>query len=84
MAAGMLDDIFQAEMTLAISTCAGCGACHPVGELQAFLSAPGLVLRCCSCGITQIRLVQAPGRSWLDLGGVRSLELRPRSGDAPA
>jgi hypothetical protein len=75
-AAGMLGDIFSAEMTLAVITCAGCGASHAIGQLPAFLTAPGLVVRCAGCGIAQLRMVRAPDRAWVDLRGVRTLEVR--------
>ena len=74
-AAGMLSEIFAAETTVAITSCAGCGSSHPVGELHAYLQAPGLVLRCASCGAVQLRMVRAPGRAWLNFSGVRSLQV---------
>jgi hypothetical protein len=44
-----------------------------VGELLAHLQAPGLVLRCTSAGLA--RVVRAPDRAWLDLRGVRVLNV---------
>lgn len=74
-AAGALAEIFVAEMTLALTTCAACGDARPVGELHAYMRAPGVVLRCASCGAVQVRLVRAPGRAWLDLRGVAVLRV---------
>ena len=77
-AAGVLAELFLQDMTTAVTTCAGCGAVCAIGDLGAYLQAPGLVLRCRSCGVVQVRVVRAPGRAWLDLRGVR---VRP-GGDA--
>jgi hypothetical protein len=74
-AAGVLAEFFLQEMTTAVTTCASCGAVRPLGELHAYLQAPGLVLRCVSCGMAQIRVVRAPERAWLDLHGIRVLQL---------
>jgi Family of unknown function (DUF6510) len=74
-AAGALAEVFAAEMMLAVTTCGACGVEGPVGELPAYLDAPGLVLRCAACDAVQIRLVRGPQRVWLDLRGVRVLEL---------
>ena len=74
-AAGALAEIFVAEMTVAVTTCAACGDTRALGELRAYLQAPGTVLRCATCGAVQVRLVRAAQRAWLDLSGVRVLQL---------
>jgi hypothetical protein len=74
-AAGVLAEFFLQEMTTAVTTCAGCGAVSPMGGLRAYLQAPGLVLRCVSCGTAQVRIVRAPERAWLDLRGMRLLQV---------
>jgi hypothetical protein len=74
-AAGTLTELFVAEMTTAITTCAACGDSRRIGELLAYLQAPGLILRCASCQAVQLRLVRAETRAWLDLRGVRVLEV---------
>jgi hypothetical protein len=75
-AAGLLQDVFVLEITAAMGTCAGCGATAAIGSLVAYVHAPGVVLRCRSCEGVMIRLVRDGGRCWLDLRGVRPLELR--------
>jgi hypothetical protein len=75
-AAGVLAEVFLPEMTMAVTTCASCGAVRPVGELRAYMQAPGAVLRCVLCGVVQIRMVHAPGRAWLDLRGVQALQMK--------
>ena len=75
-AAGDLAEIFAVDTTVAIATCAHCGDARAVAELLAYVQAPGLVLRCPSCEAVEVRLVRTDGRAWLDLRGVRVIELR--------
>ena len=74
-AAGALAEVLTAEMTAAVATCAACGDARPVGELQAYLQAPGIVLRCAMCDAVEIRLVRARRRAWLDVRGIRVLQI---------
>jgi hypothetical protein len=46
-----------------------------VAELRAYLQAPGVVLRCTSCGAVQVRHVRSTGTLWLDLRGIDVLEI---------
>src|SRR6516162_7073053 len=48
-AAGLLQEIFPFEMTLAHTTCAGCGRLDAIGVLAAYLHGMGTILRCPSC-----------------------------------
>jgi uncharacterized protein DUF6510 len=73
--AGALAELFEFDVTVARTTCATCGDARPLGELRAYLRAAGTVLRCATCGAVQVRLVRAPDRAWLDLRGVRVLEV---------
>lgn len=73
--AGALGELFGFDVTIAVTTCASCRATHPVGALRAYLSAPGIVLRCASCEAVQLRLVRSGDRAWLDLRGVAVLEV---------
>jgi hypothetical protein len=41
-----------------------------------YMDAPGTVVRCVHCGAVQATIVRAPGRTWLNLSGLGSLELR--------
>jgi hypothetical protein len=63
-------------MTMAESTCAGCGRVDALGAVDVYMNAPGIVLRCPGCNSILMRIVKAEGRCWLDLRGVRTLELR--------
>jgi hypothetical protein len=78
-AAGVLAEVFLPEMTTAVTTCAGCGAVASLGQLGTFVQAAGTVLRCVACGRPQLRLVRGEGRTWLDLRGMRTLQI----GDCP-
>ena len=73
--AGPLGDLFDFDVTIAVTTCAACRHPHAVAELRAYVQAPGLVLRCASCGAVQLRMVQAADRVWLDLRGIEVLEV---------
>jgi hypothetical protein len=72
--AGTLRDVFTSEVTTALGTCGGCGAVDAVGAVHVYVSA-GIVLRCPHCENVLLRLVQHESRIWLDLTGLRSLEL---------
>jgi hypothetical protein len=74
-AAGALAEVFLPDMTTAVTTCATCGAVRRLAELPAYLQAPGAVLRCATCGAVQIRVVRGSERAWLDLRGIRVLEV---------
>jgi Family of unknown function (DUF6510) len=74
-AGGPLSEIFAFDVTVARTVCATCRDTHAVAELRAYLQAPGIVLRCASCGAVQLRYVRSAGRAWLDLRGVEVLQI---------
>lgn len=73
---GELLEIFGTEMTVSTVVCRVCGVAGPIAEAVVYLRAPGTVVRCRSCSSVLLRIVRAPGRMWIDLGGVRTLEIR--------
>lgn len=79
-AGGVLGEIFALELTAARSTCRSCGAVGEVGSLIVYAHAPGVVVRCPGCGAVLLRTVEGGGRIWLELTGVRSLELKTEEG----
>lgn len=79
---GILSEVFAADMTTATTTCGGCRAVAPLAVLHVYLDAPGAVARCPDCGAVQIRLVSNARRLWLDLSGIRVVEIR--RGDSTA
>jgi uncharacterized Zn finger protein len=78
--AGALGEVFAFEITTAVSTCASCGAVGEVGVLHAYVHAPGTVVRCPRCGAVLMRVVRSDERLWVDVQGVRSLEVRVGTG----
>jgi uncharacterized Zn finger protein len=72
--AGVLGEVFAAEMTTATVTCGNCGATGPVGAMLLFRGA-GLVLRCPQCGNALVKIVEGGTRRWFEFSGLRSLEI---------
>ena len=75
-AGGILQEIFPFEMTIVQTTCTGSGVTNAIGELAGYMHGMGTVLRCPSCGTVLIRIVHVRGRHFLDMRGVRVLEIR--------
>ena len=73
--AGLLYEIFGAEMTASPTECAHCGNEGEVGELLAFTQGPGIVLRCSTCRNVVLRIVQTPEAIYLDARGAVYLRL---------
>ena len=76
--AGLLAEIFGAEMTALPSECAHCGNHAEVGSMHAFTQGPGVTLRCSTCTQVMVRIVQTPEATYLDLRGTAWLRM-PRS-----
>lgn len=72
--AGLLREVFAVEMTEAIGTCASCNATEPIGAVHVYHGA-GIVLRCPHCDNALGTIVRAETRLWIDLQGVRTLEI---------
>jgi hypothetical protein len=77
-AAGVLADIFGADLTLNWTVCDNCGEGNAVGALAAYVHGMGAVLRCPSCDNVMIRVSQVRGQFWLELRGARSLQIPQR------
>jgi hypothetical protein len=75
-AAGILQAIFPFEMTMAQITCTGCGTTMAIGETAAYMHGMGTVIRCPVSDTVLIRVVHVKGRYWLDMRGVRVLEIK--------
>ena len=74
-AGGILHEIFPFEMTLIQATCANCGKTNVVGALAVYMHGMGTVVRCPFCDTALIRIVHAEERFWLDMRGVRVLQI---------
>ncbi len=79
-AAGTLADWFGTDMTAEPAECAHCGKVAEFATLIAFVDAPGLVLRCSSCGGVVIRVVDTPHGSFLDARGAAWIRRRLHRG----
>lgn len=73
--AGLLYEIFGAEMTASPAECAHCGNEGEVGALLAFTRGPGIVLRCSTCENVVLRIVRTPAAIYLDARGAVYLRL---------
>jgi hypothetical protein len=77
-AAGILSEIFVAEMTSATGTCASCGATNAFGAVHLYAHAPGAVMRCPNCTSVLMCIVEFPdGGLVVDLSGLRRVRMRP-------
>ncbi|MFH9174936.1 DUF6510 family protein [Streptomyces albogriseolus] len=56
-AAGDLESLFGADMTMASGRCQGCGLRMRLAEAHAYLGGPGTVLRCPGCEDVLLRMV---------------------------
>jgi hypothetical protein len=74
-AAGTLGEVFSFEVTTAHYACEGCGRVAHIGEAIAYMTEIGTIVRCPSCDDALIRLAHNRGRSWIDLRGIRYLQV---------
>jgi hypothetical protein len=76
--AGLLIDVFGAEMTTATGVCGHCSAVGLIAEQVVYNRAPGTVIRCRSCSGVLMVIVDVRGVYSLDVEGMAALE-RPES-----
>jgi uncharacterized protein DUF6510 len=79
--AGMLFDVFGADVTASSCECAGCGNHAELGSLLAFTQAPGAVLRCSACRAVALRVVERSDAYYVEARGLAWLRIE-RSGEA--
>ena len=72
--AGVLQEVFAAEVTTAIGTCSTCGTPEPLGAVHVFRGA-GDVLCCPHCDNTLMKIVRDGERLWIGFSGIRTLEV---------
>ena len=72
--AGKLLAAFGEEMTMALATCANCGARGHVGQLRAYLGGPGAVGRCRDCDNVLIVLTEIRGVACVGMPGIAALD----------
>jgi hypothetical protein len=71
--AGLLEEVFGADMTANQAQCAACGSISLLGELLVFGGTMGSVLRCPRCQEMIMRINSRPGSLWLDMQGISYL-----------
>lgn len=81
MLGGKLREVFDVELTGAMSRCAGCGNVNAIGTSRVYTHAAGMVARCVACDDVLMRIVSAPDRMFLDLRGMSFVEI-PLPADA--
>jgi predicted RNA-binding Zn-ribbon protein involved in translation (DUF1610 family) len=75
-AAGSLGEIFSFEATTAQFACEGCGRTDRIGAAMVYeVRGLGTIIRCPSCDNALIRLAHNRGRRWIDLRGIRYLQV---------
>ena len=75
-AGGLLREVFPFEMTMVQATCDGCGTTGALAVLAVYTHGMGAVVRCPHCDNALIRIARgSQGRYWLDLRGVRVLQI---------
>jgi Family of unknown function (DUF6510) len=72
--AGLLQEVFAAEITTAVGVCGACGASEAMGAAHVFRGA-GVVLRCAHCHNTLMTIVTDEARVWIGFQGMRTLEV---------
>jgi ribosomal protein S27E len=73
-AAGMLSEVFKADMTTAVGTCASCGMTGPLGAALVYMAA-GTVVRCPKCSALLMTVTRARERLFVEAAGVRLLQM---------
>ena len=76
--AGMLHEVFGAEMTIAQVECASCGRIGELGTLRVFNASPGYVLCCPACQKIVIRMIVTSDKIFLDARGTACLHIPKR------
>ncbi|HVX47057.1 MAG TPA: DUF6510 family protein [Mycobacteriales bacterium] len=73
--AGVLAEVFDVDVTVAVITCDGCGRSGPLAEGRVYDRGLGAVMRCPGCDGILARVVRTPSDLWLDLRGSTSVRI---------
>ncbi|GAA5197684.1 hypothetical protein GCM10025773_08810 [Microbacterium jejuense] len=66
--AGMLWDVFEADITSVVGVCGGCGSAAPFAETTVELDEAAAIVRCRSCTHTLFTVLRDEGGTRLILG----------------
>jgi len=72
---GLLMELFCTDVTASMGVCKSCGVEGVMATLDVYVHAPGIVGRCRNCGAVMLKIVRSGDRTWLDLSGMRSLQI---------
>jgi hypothetical protein len=72
-AAGELSEVFAAEITEAVATCAGCGMTGELASVYVYEAVMGTVLRCPHCDSVLMRVAHLGDEIHMEMRGVRVL-----------
>jgi hypothetical protein len=72
-AAGLLADLFGADMTASPGQCASCHTVSLIGTMRVYMRGPGVVLRCPACAEVVVRIVRTPRATYVDARGATYL-----------
>jgi Family of unknown function (DUF6510) len=75
--AGLLADLFGADMTASPGQCAHCHTVSLVGTMRVYMRGPGVVLRCPACAEVVVRIVRTPRATYVDVRGAAYLAFKP-------
>ena len=70
---GLLESIFEREVTAMEERCAHCGTVSIVGTLRVYMRGPGIVVRCPACAEVVLRIVETPRGRRVDASGATHL-----------
>lgn len=73
---GQLHEVFGAEMTTAVGTCATCGATAQLAETLVYLNAMGTIVRCRTCTAILLVVIKRGEVNCVDLTGLTALQTR--------
>lgn len=78
--AGLLAQLFGADVTMVPATCAACGEVSMMGAIHVYLRAPGSVLRCPICHAVMMRIVQTDAWTRIEMRGIAGFRFERGSG----
>ena len=76
--AGLFAEIFPFDVTAAVGRCAHCGSTGMIGDTMVYTASPEWMMRCPHCDEVLATVIDSGSRVWLNLSGLRALEIVPR------
>ncbi len=74
--AGALSELFTVDLTAASGRCAGCGATAILATAMVYADRQGTVARCATCDHVLATIVATEDRTWFNLAGLTTIEVR--------